>query len=120
MLYYIWYLLLLQVIWHSPGKRVCCKINAFGSEKPERWFRRITCLAASVYSDAFAIRRCRILNQIFLHHIGVGTAGQQYYHRRGQVRDFWTHRIFRRIATSKDSRWGLRDYRFYQWSVSAV
>jgi hypothetical protein len=27
--------------------------------------------------------------------------GQQYYHRRGKVRDFWTHRIFRRIATNR-------------------
>ena len=34
------------------GKRVCCKINAFGERKTGRWFRRITSLAASVYSDA--------------------------------------------------------------------
>jgi hypothetical protein len=67
-----------------------------------------------------AIQRCRILNQIFLRHNGMGTCGQQYYHHRGKVRDFWTHRIFRRIANSEDSRWGLRDYRFHQWFVSAV
>jgi hypothetical protein len=42
------------------------------------------------------------------------------YHRRGQLRDFWTHRIFWRIAARDDSRRDLRDYRFYQWFVSAV
>ena len=59
-----------------------------------------TSLAASVYSNALRYPGCRILNQIFLRHIGVGTAGSNTI-------DFWTHRISRRIGTSEGFTMGF-------------
>ena len=83
---------------------VCCKINAFWERKTGRWLR-ITSLAASVYPDALCYPALQDSESDLPSPYPCGYCGPQYYHRRGQVRDFWTHRIFRRIATSEDSRW---------------
>ena len=69
--------------------------------KNREMFRRITSFAASVYSDALCYPALQDSESDLSSPFRRGYCAHQYYHRRRQVRDFWTHRIFRRIATNR-------------------